>query len=61
MAREALATNNLTKGALAFSSRSGRFGIGVFGSARFGNRDGLIKEALATNSFTKEAVTNQIT
>jgi len=61
MAKEALSTNSFTKQALP-SPTKGQFGIGRFGSARFGKSDvSYTEEALPANTFTKEAGSTPIT
>ena len=64
MAKETLATNTYTKEARPRTGkRKGKFGIGFFGKARFGETSGfeIPKEALESNTLTKEALPSKIT
>ena len=57
MAEERL-VNTLTKEARTKHQSSGTFGSGGFGRARFGTKEAVpAKEALQSNSLTKEART----
>ena len=62
MAKEALQTNTYSKEALQSSGSTAQFGVARFGSAQFGSVGVTYpKEALSTNSPTKESLPNQIT